>query len=238
MTSATVPTSGNSCLKQAAATPLKGNLLSQWFMGLPCLYQSESKWKRKPYPLSEKRDCGSLMEPNLGARRTTKHVWKLLAEPQKVWRAYRRAKLISACIRWTLKWSSKTRVLCHPRGQYVPTLQCRSSEQSWLFDIQPTNPQADITATGHCEYWITTIDLVKYQEKDTLSSPDDTMLPEVYTDTVACTYNVDGNCKGMLTPEHLTILRKAFDRAKRSGLHDHVQPPPKLCIRTCRPHRT
>ena len=30
----------------------------------------------------------------------------------------------------------------------------------------------------------------------------------------------------MLTPERLNILRKAFDRAKRSGLHDHVQPPP------------
>ena len=49
-----------------------------------------------------------------------------------------------------------------------------------------SNPQADITATGHCEYWITTIDLMKYQEKSTLSSPDDTMLPEVYIDTVAC----------------------------------------------------
>jgi len=45
------------------------------------------------------------------------------------------------------------------------------------------------------------------------------------TDTVACIYNVDGNCKGMLTPERPNILRKAFDRAKRSGLHDHVQPP-------------
>ena len=52
------------------------------------------------------------------------------------------------------------------------------------------------------------------------------MLPEVYTDTVACTYNVDGRCKGMLTPERLNILRKAFDRAKHSGLHDHVQPLP------------
>jgi len=94
------------------------------------------------------------------------------------------------------------------------------------FDIQPTNPQADITATGHCEYWITTIHLMKYQEKDTLSSPDDTMLPEVYTDTVACIFNVDGKCKGMLTPERPNILRKAFDRAKCSGLHNHVQPPP------------
>jgi hypothetical protein len=52
------------------------------------------------------------------------------------------------------------------------------------------------------------------------------MLPEVYTDTVACTYTVDGKCKSMLTPERLNILQKAFDRAKYSGLHDHVQPPP------------
>ena len=93
------------------------------------------------------------------------------------------------------------------------------------FDIQPINPQADITATGHCEYWITTIDLMEYQEKSIPSSPDDTTLPEVYTDTVACIYNVDGKCKGLLTPERLNILRKAFDRAKCSGLHDHVQPP-------------
>jgi len=47
---------------------------------------------------------------------------------------------------------------------------------------------------------------MKYQVKSTLSSPDDTMLPEVYTDTVACIYNVDGTCNGMLTPEYLNIL--------------------------------
>ena len=49
---------------------------------------------------------------------------------------------------------------------------------------------------------------------------------EVYTDTKACNYNVDGKYKGMLTPERLNILRKAFHRAKCSGLHNHVQPPP------------
>ena len=48
----------------------------------------------------------------------------------------------------------------------------------------------------------------------------------MYTDTVACIYNVDGKCNGMLTPEGLNILQKAFDRAKRRGLHDYVQPPP------------
>jgi hypothetical protein len=67
---------------------------------------------------------------------------------------------------------------------------------------------------------------MKYQEKSSLNSPDDTMLLEMYTDTVACIYNVDGRCKGMLTPERLNILRKAVDKAKCSGLHDHVQPPP------------
>jgi len=36
------------------------------------------------------------------------------------------------------------------------------------FDILPTNPQADITATWHCEYWITTIDLMEYQENPIL----------------------------------------------------------------------
>jgi len=146
-------------------------------MGLPCLFQSESNWKGQPHPLlSDKRDYGSLMEPNLGARRTTKHVWKLQAEPQKVWRANHRTKLTSACTRWTPKWTWKT---------------CQSSEKV-TFDIQPTNPQVNvnITATGHCEYWITTIDLMEYQEKSTLSSPDDTMLPEVYTDTVTCIYNL------------------------------------------------
>jgi hypothetical protein len=44
-------------------------------MGLPLLYYYELKWKGKSYPLlSEKRYRGSFMEPNLGARRTTKHV--------------------------------------------------------------------------------------------------------------------------------------------------------------------
>ena len=45
------------------------------------------------------------------------------------------------------------RVLCHPRGQ------CVDLRNKFSFDIQPTNPQADIMVTGHCKYWITTIDL-------------------------------------------------------------------------------
>ena len=67
---------------------------------------------------------------------------------------------------------------------------------------------------------------MEYQEKSTLPSQDDTMLPGVYTDTVACIYNVDGKCWGMLTPKHLNILQKAFDKAKCNGVHGHINPPP------------
>ena len=117
------------------------------------------------------------------------------------------------------------------RAPQNPKGQIRTNPTMSIFGTKlalTSNPQADITTTGHCEYRITTVDLMKYQEKDTLSSPDDTMLPEVYTDTVACIYNVNGKCQGMLTPKRLNILRKAFDRANHSGLHNHVQPPPSF----------
>ena len=80
------------------------------------------------------------------------------------------------------------------------------------FDIQPTNPQADIVATGRCEYWITDVDVMKHQGNDVVSPSDDPMLPEVYIATVACIYNVDGKCKGTLTPER--IFLRAFEKAK------------------------
>ena len=52
----------------------------------PACINLNQKWKGEPYPLSEKRDCGSFMERNLGVRRNSKHVLKLQAGPQKVWR--------------------------------------------------------------------------------------------------------------------------------------------------------
>jgi len=94
------------------------------------------------------------------------------------------------------------------------------------FDIQPTNPQAEIVATGRCKYWITDTDLMKHQGNDTESPSDDPILPEVYTATVACIYIADGKCKGMLTPERFGILQRAFERAKYSDLHDNIHPPP------------
>ena len=93
------------------------------------------------------------------------------------------------------------------------------------FDIQPTNPQADIVATGRCEYWITDVDVMKHQGNDVMSPSDDPMLPEVYIAIVACVWGVDKKCKGMLTPKRLFIFLRAFEKAKQSGVHD-IHPPP------------
>jgi hypothetical protein len=69
---------------------------------------------------------------------------------------------------------------------------------------------------------------MKHQGNDTESPSDDPVLPEVYTATVACIYNVDGKCKGMLSPERFNILQRAFEKAKYSGLHDNIHLPPKI----------
>jgi hypothetical protein len=47
------------------------------------------------------------------------------------------------------------------------------------FDFQPTNLQADIVATGRCEYWITVVDHMKHQGNDTESPSGNPVLPEV-----------------------------------------------------------
>jgi len=78
------------------------------------------------------------------------------------------------------------------------------------FSIHPTNPQADIVAIGRCEFWITGVDLMKHQGNDTESPSDDPILPEVYTATIACIYNIDEQCQGMITPERFNILQRAL----------------------------
>jgi hypothetical protein len=47
-----------------------------------------------------------------------------------------------------------------------------------------------------------------------------------YFFTVACIYNINGKCKGMLTHERRNVLQRAFKKAKYSGLHDNIHPPP------------
>jgi hypothetical protein len=51
---------------------------------------------------------------------------------------------------------------------------------------------------------------MKYQGNDTESPSGDPILQEVYTATVACIYNVDGNCKVMLTPERVSTFFKGL----------------------------
>eukprot|EP00983_Pelagomonas_calceolata_P077112 1153724-Pelagomonas_calceolata.AAC.9 len=45
---------------------------------------------------------------------------------------------------------------------------------------------------------------------------------------MACIYGTEGKCQGMLTPERINFPKNVFDRAKHSGIHDKIQPPPKL----------
>ena len=54
---------------------------------------------------------------------------------------------------------------------------------------------------------------MKHQKTNIEFASGDPVLPEVYTATVACIYNVDGKCKGVLTPERLNILLRAFEKA-------------------------
>jgi len=70
---------------------------------------------------------------------------------------------------------------------------------------------------------------MKRQKNETESPSDDPILPEVYTATVACICIIDGKCNGMLTPE-LNILLRGFEKAKYSGLHDNIHPPPMMSL--------
>ena len=109
--------------------------------------------------------------------------------------------------------------------ELLPALWHQTSEKV-CFDIQPIIPQADIAATGRCKYWIIDVDFMRHHWTDTESPSDDPKLPKMYTATVACIYNVDGKCKGLLTPERLNILQRALEKAIYSGLHWQHSPAP------------
>jgi hypothetical protein len=108
------------------------------------------------------------------------------------------------------------------------------------FDTNPTNPQADITPTGSCEYWLREVDLVKYMDQQpphTASSdigshnnfsptPSPLILPEIYTAHMACIYNTQGKCVGMLSPNRFQILYRDFYGAKLAGMHEKISAAP------------
>ena len=43
---------------------------------------------------------------------------------------------------------------------------------------------------------------------------------------MACIYNTQGKCVGMISPNHFHILYRAFYRAKLDGMHDKIKPAP------------
>eukprot|EP00983_Pelagomonas_calceolata_P039378 1137162-Pelagomonas_calceolata.AAC.3 len=51
-------------------------------------------------------------------------------------------------------------------------------------------------------------------------------LPETCKSRVACVYNAEGKCVGMITPERYDVLFKAFHKSKAEGLYDSICPPP------------
>eukprot|EP00983_Pelagomonas_calceolata_P058641 1145580-Pelagomonas_calceolata.AAC.1 len=95
--------------------------------------------------------------------------------------------------------------------------------------------------TGRCKFKITSVDLVRPKPSNTTDSRPRAeatdspstpsipplVLPEINSLQVACIYGTDGECQGMLTPERINIPYYACDRAKQSGIHDTIQPPPK-----------
>eukprot|EP00983_Pelagomonas_calceolata_P078450 1154257-Pelagomonas_calceolata.AAC.4 len=56
--------------------------------------------------------------------------------------------------------------------------------------------------------------------------PSTLVLPEIYRSRVACTYNTDGKCVGMMTPRRFDVLYKASHKAKELGLQSSIFPPP------------
>jgi len=121
------------------------------------------------------------------------------------------------------------------------------------FDIQPTNPpmmmhrwstndpthQPTGWHYGHRALW--RLDHKHWSHgvlrKSTLSSPDGTVLPEMYTDTVACIYNVDGKCKDMLTPKHLTYYERPLT-GQNAAVYTITSNLLPLALHQCRPHCT
>jgi hypothetical protein len=92
-------------------------------------------------------------EPNLGARRTTKHVRKLQAEPRNYEEQITTPNLSQPAPDEHLSDLQKQgfSAIQEPEGiAYQPYNVDPRNKVS--FDIQPTNPLADITATRHCEY--------------------------------------------------------------------------------------
>eukprot|EP00983_Pelagomonas_calceolata_P128302 1161498-Pelagomonas_calceolata.AAC.3 len=104
--------------------------------------------------------------------------------------------------------------------------------------ILPVVSLINIKTAGCCEFWLHDIDLVKYKANQSPNqtslnteshsphtyAPPSLILPEIYKSHMACIYNTQGKCIGMISPIHFQILYRAFYNAKLAGLHEAITP--------------
>ncbi len=96
------------------------------------------------------------------------------------------------------------------------------------FGFLPTkNPQLDIQPTDHCEYWVHEVRLIDHTDQNAQPHEHESQPISYPTILAACVYEADGKCEGMLTPERLQILHQKYSKAKSTGLHHDVSPPPQ-----------
>eukprot|EP00983_Pelagomonas_calceolata_P118599 1160524-Pelagomonas_calceolata.AAC.1 len=109
------------------------------------------------------------------------------------------------------------------------------------FDVtQPTNPQAHVIGLDAVNSGLQVFSLLNQSPtRQRTPTPEQRLLiplpPSIpalvlavmCSSQTARIYITDGKCQGMLTPERIDILNNVFDRAKHSGMHDAIQPPPK-----------
>ena len=131
-------------------------------------------------------------------RELVKALWNPTWEPEELLNICERLDTASKCAKSLSRHrtyrnlqQTHTFMIFKNKGSQPTKIESLSSPMKWNFktvnfDIQPTNPQADIQATGRCECWITDVNLMKHQINDTEFPSDDHKLSEVYTATVAC----------------------------------------------------
>jgi len=191
-------------------------------MGLPCLY----KMKRKIVLSTLRKEwLWRFHGTQPGSQKNCKTRVKLQAEPQKVWRANHCTKLISVCTRWTPECKNKGSLPSKRAVRTNPTMSIFGTKLA-LTSNPPTyrltsRPQG-IVSTGSQP-------LISWSIKKRIPYP-----PQMTLCFLKCTLTQKPvftmsteSVKVCLLPSTLTYYeRHLFDRAKRSGLHDHVQPPP------------
>eukprot|EP00983_Pelagomonas_calceolata_P014244 454298-Pelagomonas_calceolata.AAC.1 len=104
---------------------------------------------------------------------------------------------------------------------------CCTIRKNVTFDFQPTSPHTDIMPTWHCDITIRSVDFMKETLQPNTSDEEamPAQMPEVTTSECACIYNAIGKCDGILNVNRLKTLLKAYEAARKAGIHATTQPP-------------